>query len=81
MSVLSNFWLSLLEVIIIPFNDFFGYNNLLSFILLIFFVAVQLWIFYHLFLKPFFLIFKFFLDFVNNHFLWKEVEFDEKKNS
>lgn len=80
MSVLSNFWLGLFEAMYLPLLNFFGYDSVLSFVFLIFFTALQLWIFWHLFFKPFVYILKLLFNFICKNFLWKDVEVDESKN-
>jgi hypothetical protein len=80
--MISNFWLTVLEVLYLPIYQFFGYNSIITFIILLFFVMFQLWLFWHLFLKPFVYIFKVFIDFINQNLLWKQgVEVDEKKRT
>jgi hypothetical protein len=79
MNIISNFWLALLEAIYLPINSFFGYNSILAFVVLIFFVALQIWIFWHLFFKPYIYICKIFVNFIYKNYLWKEVEVDEKR--
>ena len=80
MSVLSSFWVTLLETIYLPILNFFGYNSALTFAILILFVMLQIWVFYHLFLKPFIYILKIFVNFIFKNNLWSEVEVDERKN-
>lgn len=76
---MSAFWLSLLEVFYLPIYNFFGYNSLISFLILTLFVMLQLWVFWHLFLKPFVYLFKVIIDFIDRNLLWKEVEVGEKR--
>lgn len=78
MNIISNFWLTLLEVMYLPINTFFGYNSIISFVFLILFVMLQIWIFYHLFFKPFIYILKIFVNFIFKNYLWSSVEVDEK---
>lgn len=80
MNILSEFWIILLEVIYLPIYNFFGYDGFLTFVTLVLFVATQFWIFWHLFLKPYIYIIKFFINFVNRNFLFKEVEAGEKNS-
>lgn len=74
MSVLGQFWLSMLETIYMPIYTFIGYNPLLTFIIIALFVILQIWIFWHLFLKPFIYILKIFVSFVFKHNLWRDYE-------
>ena len=78
MNILSEFWLSVLETIYMPVYNFFGYNGLLTAIILGLFTAVQVWIWYHLFFKVFVYVCKIFSDFIVKNLLWKDVEVDEK---
>ena len=79
MTVLSQFWLTLIEAIYLPIFQFYGYSSVLTFVFLIFFFALQIWIFWHLFLKPFVYVLKLLLNLICRNTLWKEVEVDEKK--
>lgn len=77
MNILSTFWLSLLETIYLPIYNFFGYNSVLTFVILTLFVMFQIWTFWHLFLKPFIYVLKIFINFVFKNNLWSYVEVDE----
>lgn len=79
MSVMSSFWLMLLEAIYLPIYNFFGYDAILTFTILILFVMLQIWIFWHLFLKPFIYVLKIFVNFITKNYLWSSVEVDERK--
>lgn len=74
MSILGEFWLSLLETIYMPIYNFLGYSPLITFVVLALFIILQIWIFWHLFLKPFIYIFKVFINFVFKHNLWCDYE-------
>lgn len=78
MSVISQFWLTLLEVIYLPIYNFFGYNSILSLIVLVLFIGMQIWVFWHFFFKPIIYMIKFILNLVIPNLFFKEVEVDEK---
>lgn len=78
MSIISQFWLVLLETIYLPVYNFFGYNAILSFIILALFVALQIWVFWHFFFKPFIYVCKLFVNFIQRNTLFKDVEVGEK---
>ena len=78
MSVISQFWLALLETIYLPIYNFFGYNSIISLIVLVLFVGMQIWCFWHFFFKPIIYVLKFMLGLVFPNSLFKEVEVDEK---
>ena len=80
MSVLQQFWLTLLEVLYLPIYSFIGYDSFVTFVCLVLFVALQLWCFWHLFFKPFIYVLKFFVTFINKNLFFSEVEVDEKHN-
>ena len=78
--MISDFWLALLEAIYMPIYNFYGeYSSILTFIILLLFFTLQIWIFWHLFLKPFVFLLKIFVNFISKNSLWQEVEVDEKK--
>jgi len=77
-NVLSEFWLELFTTIYMPIYNFLGYNGILSFILVVFFVAFQIWVFYHLFFKIFLYVLKFLTTMIVKNLLWREVEIDER---
>ena len=78
MSVLQQFWLVLLETIYLPIYNFFGYDSVISLVVLTLFVALQIWVFWHFFFKPIIYVCKLLLCLINRNWLWKEVEVDEK---
>lgn len=78
MSILNQFWGQLFQVIYMPLYNFFGYDSVLTFIALVLFVAMQIWVFWHLFFKPFIYVCKVFINFIQRNLLFKEVEVDEK---
>lgn len=81
MSVISQFWLALLEAIYLPIYNFFGYNSIISLIVLVLFVGMQIWCFWHFFFKPIIYLIKFMLNLIIPNYLFKEVEVDEKNSS
>ncbi len=77
--MISEFWLALLEAIYLPIFEFYGsYSPFLTFVFLMFFFAIQIWVFWHLFLKPFVYLMKIFVRLIYKNSLWSEVEVDEK---
>ena len=78
MTALSMFWLTLLETIYIPIYDFFGFNSIISLIVLVLFVGMQIWVFWHFFFKPIIYMIKFILNLIVPNYLFSEVEVDEK---
>ncbi len=76
--MLNNFWLSLLETIYLPIYNFFGYNSIISLVVLILFVAMQIWVFWHFFLKPIIYVCKIFVNFISKNTLFRSVEIGEK---
>jgi hypothetical protein len=79
--MISKFWLALLETIYLPIYNFFGYNAIISFVVLILFVAMQIWVFWHFFFKSIIYICKIFVNFINKNTLFdKGVEIDEKNS-
>lgn len=78
MSDLSLFWVTLLETIYMPIYNFFGYNSIISLIVLVLFVGMQIWVFWHFFFKPFVFILKFLISLVIPNYMFKEVEVGEK---
>lgn len=77
MQVINSFWISVLEAIFLPIIDFYGFSPILTFVILVFVFALQVFIFWHLFLKPFIYIFKVFSSLITQRVLWKEPA-DEK---
>lgn len=78
MSIISQFWLLLLETIYMPVYNFFGYDSLIAFIIIVLFVAMQIWVFWHFFFKPYIYVCKLFINLIPRNTLFKEVEVDEK---
>lgn len=78
MNILNLFWCQLFEIIYLPIYNFFGYDSVVTFVLLVLFVAMQIWIFWHFFFKPFIYVCKVFVNFIHSNLLFKEIEVDEK---
>lgn len=80
MTILQEFWLTLFEVLYLPIYEFMGYNSIIAFVCLCLFVAMQVWIFWHFFFKPYIYVCKIFLSIINRNLLFKEVEVDEENH-
>ena len=58
MDVLNSFWVELLELIYLPIQSLVGFSPLLAFVVIAIFMALQLFIFYSIIVKPFVYLFK-----------------------
>lgn len=78
--MISEIWLKLIEAIYIPLYRFFGYQPFISLIVWVLFTAMQIWVFWHFFFKPYIYVCKMFFVLINKNSLFKEVEVDEKSS-
>ena len=74
---MSEFWIQFLEYLYLPIQSFLGdFDPLIGFLVLFAFFALQIWLVYHLFLKPIKMVFKFLFDIVKKNILWSDYDED-----